>query len=245
MAAAVIGASSGATADAQMAERPSDSVVWRPPAREHQPLAWRTLTLAGSGALVGVAGISLLDNHLAYETQKFRAWSGTGMEHASVLTSSIGGSGPIALGATLFAAGALSGNRDMRGIGRDVTQSVLASGAITLALKGAIGRARPLRAPDDPDHFKPGRGFLTSSLASFPSGHTSAAFAAATVLSTELSRLHPSKRRWFMLGSYGAATLVGLSRMYVNAHWASDVVAGAALGTLSGLRISIRSPIGR
>jgi membrane-associated phospholipid phosphatase len=31
----------------------------------------------------------------------------------------------------------------------------------------------------------------------------------------------------------------------VNAHWASDVVAGAALGTLSGLRISIRSPIGR
>ena len=228
-----------------MAEAPSGGAEQRPPVRVYQPLAWRTLTLAGSGALVGVVGVALLDNHLAYETQKFRAWSGSGIEHASVLTSSIGGTGPIALGATLFAAGTLADNRDMRGIGRDVTQSVLASGAITLALKGAIGRARPLRAQDDPDHFKPGRGFLTSSLASFPSGHTSAAFAAATVLSTELSRLHPSKRRWLMAGSYGAATLVGLSRMYVNAHWASDVVAGAALGTLSGMRIAIRSPIGR
>jgi membrane-associated phospholipid phosphatase len=228
-----------------MANVPSDSAVWRPVRPAHQALAWPTLTLAGSGALVGAAGISLLDNHLAHETQKFRAWSGSRMEHASVLTSAIGGTGPIALGATLFAAGALAGNGNMRGMGRDVTQSVLASGVITLALKGVIGRARPLRAPEDPDQYKPGRGFLTSSLASFPSGHTSAAFAAATVLSTELSRLHPSKRRWFMAAGYGAATLVGLSRMYVNAHWASDVVAGAALGTLSGMRIAIRSPIGR
>ena len=36
---------------------------------------------------------------------------------------------------------------------------------------------------------------------------------------------------------YGGATLVGLSRMYHNKHWASDVALGAAIGTFSGLKI--------
>jgi membrane-associated phospholipid phosphatase len=36
---------------------------------------------------------------------------------------------------------------------------------------------------------------------------------------------------------YGAATLVGLSRMYNNAHWASDVAVGAAIGTFAGIKI--------
>jgi membrane-associated phospholipid phosphatase len=36
---------------------------------------------------------------------------------------------------------------------------------------------------------------------------------------------------------YGGATLVGLSRMYNNAHWASDVVLGAAIGTFSGIKV--------
>ena len=35
---------------------------------------------------------------------------------------------------------------------------------------------------------------------------------------------------------YGGATLVGLSRMYNNAHWASDVALGAAIGTFAGLK---------
>jgi membrane-associated phospholipid phosphatase len=36
---------------------------------------------------------------------------------------------------------------------------------------------------------------------------------------------------------YGGATLVGLSRMYHNKHWASDVALGAAVGTFSGLKV--------
>jgi hypothetical protein len=36
---------------------------------------------------------------------------------------------------------------------------------------------------------------------------------------------------------YGGATLVGLSRMYHNKHWASDVALGAAIGTFSGLKV--------
>jgi membrane-associated phospholipid phosphatase len=36
---------------------------------------------------------------------------------------------------------------------------------------------------------------------------------------------------------YGGATLVGLSRMYHNRHWASDVALGAGIGTFSGLKV--------
>jgi membrane-associated phospholipid phosphatase len=36
---------------------------------------------------------------------------------------------------------------------------------------------------------------------------------------------------------YGGATLMGVSRMYNNQHWASDVMGGAAIGTLIGLKV--------
>jgi membrane-associated phospholipid phosphatase len=36
---------------------------------------------------------------------------------------------------------------------------------------------------------------------------------------------------------YGGAGLVGLSRIYNNQHWASDVMAGATIGTLVGIKV--------
>ncbi|MFL5742466.1 MAG: phosphatase PAP2 family protein [Flavisolibacter sp.] len=63
---------------------------------------------------------------------------------------------------------------------------------------------------------------------SFPSAHTSNAFTAATVFAT-MYRNHG----WVPVVAYGMASLVGLSRIYDNAHWASDVMTGAAVGFLS------------
>jgi membrane-associated phospholipid phosphatase len=36
---------------------------------------------------------------------------------------------------------------------------------------------------------------------------------------------------------YGGAALVGVSRMYNNRHWASDVIVGAGIGTFAGLKV--------
>jgi len=63
---------------------------------------------------------------------------------------------------------------------------------------------------------------------SFPSGHTSGVFALATVAEVFYGP-------WVGVPSYAVATLVGISRIDKNKHVASDVAAGALLGTLIGL----------
>ena len=66
---------------------------------------------------------------------------------------------------------------------------------------------------------------------SFPSGHTSLAFATAT----SLSLVYP---KWYVaVPAYLWAGAVGYSRMYVGAHFPSDVLAGALLGTASALLV--------
>lgn len=64
---------------------------------------------------------------------------------------------------------------------------------------------------------------------SFPSGHTSVAFAMAQFMHHEFGE----KSVWFSIGAYSCATTVGIMRVAKNAHWISDVVAGAGFGMLS------------
>ncbi len=68
---------------------------------------------------------------------------------------------------------------------------------------------------------------------SFPSGHTTAAFAAATVFAVEFKN-----RPVIPIVAYTIASLVGVSRITENKHWATDVFTGAALGYLTGRQVS-------
>jgi membrane-associated phospholipid phosphatase len=65
---------------------------------------------------------------------------------------------------------------------------------------------------------------------SFPSGHTSQAFFMATLLAA-----HFQVSAWVGLLLYAVALLVGITRMYVGAHYPRDVLAGAILGSAWGL----------
>ena len=64
---------------------------------------------------------------------------------------------------------------------------------------------------------------------SFPSGHTTAAFAAGVVWWKTLPWT------WGRVGALALAVLMGCSRLYVGVHFPSDVLAGAAVGALCAL----------
>ncbi|WP_159474907.1 phosphatase PAP2 family protein [Dyadobacter sp. 3J3] len=68
-----------------------------------------------------------------------------------------------------------------------------------------------------------------SAYTSFPSGHTTQAFAAATFLSEE----YKDRYKWMPYASYTVASSVGLLRVANNRHYISDVLVGAGIGFLS------------
>ena len=88
-------------------------------------------------------------------------------------------------------------------------------------LKHLIGRPRPGIMESEIFYFGPS---LEEGYDSFPSGHTNSAFVMAVVLSS----LYPTWR-WLW---YGAAVLVAFTRVYLDVHFVSDVVAGAILGII-------------
>ena len=67
------------------------------------------------------------------------------------------------------------------------------------------------------------------SYTSFPSAHTATAFASAEILRQEYGKKYP----WLAIAGYTVAAGTGTLRMYNNAHWFSDVVAGAGIGMAS------------
>jgi len=117
----------------------------------------------------------------------------------------------------------LAGNDKAVAVAQDgLAASLIASGIVTPVLKYATGRSRP-RDTQDIARFQP-----FSRNASFPSGHTTQAFAVASVIATHYDE------SWVQCASYGVASLAGLARSYHDAHYASDIVAGAMIGTLVG-----------
>jgi membrane-associated phospholipid phosphatase len=177
-----------------------------------------------------------LDKHFALQLQKpnqarFLKDASTGVEY-------IASPGAYFIGGGLYLIGRVGKFQRIADLGWHGTEAVLLADVTTYVLKGLAGRERPfLSAGSNPHNFKFGRGFSGGNYASFPSGHSTTAFAAAAAVTNETTRWWPHST--YIIGPlmYAGATAVGLSRMYHNRHWASDVVLGAAIGTFSGRKV--------
>lgn len=140
------------------------------------------------------------------------------------------GSGLVsgALGAGLYFGGYASGDDHTRITGRLVLQSFVYSVAITHLLKVTIGRARPStgRGKDAFTWFS-----FNDNYNSFPSGHSTMAFALSATLSRRIGSLPLS------IFLYGLATLTVTERIAHDRHWLSDSVLGAVIGSVVGIAV--------
>jgi membrane-associated phospholipid phosphatase len=140
--------------------------------------------------------------------------------------------GAYVLGYAVYGLGVVAERESLARIGLYTATSVIVSSHITDLLKGEFGRARPWAAQTSA-HFAQNRGFSDGNWTSFPSGHATVAFAAATAFVDGSRLAWPNEPGFVAPVAYGAAAAVAVGRVYGTAHWASDVVAGAAVGTFT------------
>ena len=177
-----------------------------------------------SGELLGVLGTTAvgmfldktLRNKISDPTDSFgRSASDVGNTIGSVFVY------PTLLGAAVV--GKAIGSQSVYGVSTRALKSVLLGGAGGMVLKVMIGRERPTTSPENNTTFN----FFSFEDNSFPSGHTTVAFALATSFSREIDG------EWDDVAFFSLASLTAYSRMHDNRHWFSDVVFGAGVGILS------------
>ncbi len=134
----------------------------------------------------------------------------------------------IALTLGTLAFGALRHDETERRTAYDMMEAIALGSASSFVFKSAVARTRP---DSTSDRSAWGRGGD-----SFPSGHVTAAFAAAQVFADSRP---PGEWHWRAL-AYSLAAATAYARVSDNMHWTSDVVAGAALGIATGRFVSGR-----
>lgn len=134
------------------------------------------------------------------------------------------------LSGALYLGGLVFKDNYTRQTGQMLAEAVLFNGLITTGAKMALGRGRPFinEGSYNIELFEFENEYEETSL---PSGHTSTAFTVATILSSRIDNIYAS------VALYSMASLTAFQRMYVDKHWFSDTILGAALGTAVGLKI--------
>lgn len=196
----------------------------------------RDAWIAG-GFVVGTLALAPLDRQVAEVLQDSLRQRSRPYHYGATGLRLIGFPGTVIIGGSMYAVGRLAGSERVADLGLHGTEAILLGTALNVTIKALAGRARPYNDVTNPYDFQVGRGFLNDRYQSFPSGHTLAAFAAAAAVTSETARWWPNSKPWIGTAMYGGAALVGVSRMYNNFHWTSDVVIGAGIGTFAGWKV--------
>lgn len=221
-----------ARCDAQSREDPVRFLLW--PVQDIRAIPGavtptRLLVLGGAGATL--YGLSRYDRDLTREAAVLS--ENAGLRVAQEFGNARAVRPALAV---VFLGGLMAGDDRMADAAFTALESVILANLITNGLKGAFGRARPWQG-EGPDSFAPFSGNT-----SFPSGHSTTAWAALT----PFAQYYGGATEVVL---YGLAATTAFSRMATEAHWLSDVLAGSAIGFTtayaltrrhrSGVRISV------
>lgn len=183
---------------------------------------------------LGAATMSV-DQSIARALQRPSNQSSSFLKGTTNVFSNLGFPGSAMITAGAYFLGLEKRSRPIAALGMHTGEAIVLGGVLAEGLQMTIGRSRPQRDINNSRDFRFGRGFSNDDYTSLPSAHVTVAFAAATAASREVRRSWPGAAKYVTPIGYTAATLVGLSRMYKNKHWASDVVGAAGLGTYSAV----------
>jgi membrane-associated phospholipid phosphatase len=176
----------------------------------------KRLPTASNATILGIGGVAALGAHPA-DNSVTKTFSGSDPLEDTLEAGQVLGGFPLQIGGAFatYGLGRMFKNDCMAAVGGELVQAQFVAQILTYGIKGAVQRPRP-----------EGGGF------SFPSGHTTAAFASATVLQRHFG--------WKVgLPAYGAATYVAAQRVQGKRHYLSDVAFGAALGVVSGRTVTM------
>lgn len=127
-----------------------------------------------------------------------------------------------------YTIGLLTGYDELRNVSRVLFESLSYSGLLVMSARILAGRERPYSGKGP---WKFTGITLDNEVQSFPSGHSTVAFA----ISTAIAEYYDNN--WLRVGFYGMALLTAYSRVLNNQHWFSDVIIGSAIGIAGGLHV--------
>jgi membrane-associated phospholipid phosphatase len=231
-----------ATAREGVAQQPSapDTIIVDAPAEGAPDLLSRHARSRLGAAVGATIALVPLDRPIQSLLQNGGLHRSAGLRKAAAWIAYAGGQGPFVAGAGSFVVGRVVGSERLADLGLHLTEAAALSSGISALGKGIAGRELPdVVGSHSPGSFSFGRGFHAKSghFVSFPAGHATVSFASAAVITSEAERWHPELRVPVAVTTYGFATLVALTRMYQNKHWASDNPIAALIGTSTGLAV--------
>jgi Capsule assembly protein Wzi/PAP2 superfamily len=184
------------------------------------PTRWDTKDwLVAGGVAAATGGAMLLDTQVRRTVQDHRTHGG---DNAAQIVTNLGFIVPAAGAVTSYVLGEALGDEKAKQRAADAVEATIFSSALVFSMNFLTGRSKPEDNRGSQDYHP----FNISG--SLPSFHTAEAFAAAAVAAEHWDD------PWVSALAYGLATSVGLSRIYLDKHWSSDVVLGAAIGTVVG-----------
>jgi membrane-associated phospholipid phosphatase len=198
----------------------------KPPTPEHTGLHalfrnlgddYKHLWSIDNGVVAGVGGAAALAVHPLDATFNVHLRSRYQLVNDIYAPAKYYGDTPeqVALSLGTYAVGRWLDKPKLSHLGMDLLRAQILSESMVEPIKFIVGRERPNQS----NHL------------SFPSGHASATFAAATIIERHLGWKNAA------IG-YAIAAYVASSRLHDNVHYLSDVVFGAAVGTIAGRTVT-------
>ena len=219
------------------AQRADTTVASRRAGGDRRFFRPRDLGAVGAG-IAASAALSLFDVRIARWDQSLGVQGSSGRRRFFEDVTHVNETTLTVAGLAAYGVGRLTHAEGLTDIAKHTTEAVVITSLISQALRGPLGRSRPYVTGDTNQYdFHAFKGFSGFDNRAWPSLHSATAMAAGSALVGEIRERHPDALPWAAPLIYAAAAMPGLSRMYLDQHWASDVLAGDVIGAVIGGRL--------